>query len=68
MTYTIRNHPGGYDIYKDGECLSAEEVVGRLEDRDRMQKSLREILNMYPWSTKIEAKARLLLAEMEAKK
>lgn len=30
MTYSIVNHPGGYDIYKDGECLSAEEVVERL--------------------------------------
>jgi len=31
MTYTVKNHPGGYDIYKDGKPLDANEVVRLLE-------------------------------------
>lgn len=34
MTYTIKNSPGGYDIYKDGGCLSAEEVVRALHEME----------------------------------
>lgn len=30
-TYSIKNHPGGYDIYKDGKPLDANEVVRLLE-------------------------------------
>lgn len=39
MTYTVKNHPGGYDIYKDGKPLDANEVVRLLEQRDQFEMS-----------------------------
>ncbi|WP_421921612.1 hypothetical protein [Marinobacter salarius] len=31
MTYSVKNHPGGYDIYRDGKPLDPNEVIRLLE-------------------------------------
>lgn len=42
MTYSIKNHPGGYDIYKDGKPLDANEVVRLLEQGEQFEHGLKE--------------------------